>query len=271
MSIRAFGRKPFFVGTEATKTPRNTKKFVKSSWCSLVTWSLVADPAFPREWLYYAMAEHHLTFNFKARYFSSGEVTDKTKHILFVLHGYGQLAQYFIRKFSVLENQDVVVIAPEGLSRFYLDPLEGAGRKTTRVGATWMTKENRLVDIENYVNYLDTVFDSVVGERKIPVSILGFSQGSATASRWILSKNIHFDRLILWAGILPEDMNFEVGAEELKYKSVVMVYGKQDPFLTNARFEEMKSLTEKLKTKVDVVTFEGGHDIDDGALVSLFS
>jgi predicted esterase len=216
------------------------------------------------------MAEHHLTFNFKARYFSAGEISDHTKHILFVLHGYGQLAQYFIRKFSVLENKDIVVIAPEGLSRFYLDPLEGAGRKTRRVGATWMTRENRLVDIENYVNYLDIVFSNVVGGRKIPVSILGFSQGSATASRWILSKNIHFDRLILWAGILPEDMNFEVGAEILKDKSVVMVYGNQDPFLTDARFTEMKMLTEKLNTKVDVVTFDGGHDIDEGALLKLF-
>ncbi|HEY0655015.1 MAG TPA: alpha/beta hydrolase [Chryseosolibacter sp.] len=217
------------------------------------------------------MAEHHLTFNFKARYFTSGEITSTTKHVLFVLHGYGQLAPYFIRKFSTLENKDVVVIAPEGLSRFYIDPLEGPGRKTTRVGATWMTKEDRLTDIENYISYLDTVFAQTVGSRKIPVSVLGFSQGSATASRWILSRNIHFDRLILWAGILPEDMNVEVGAEVLKDKSVVMVYGKQDPFLTDARFNEMKLLVEKLKTNVDIVTFEGGHDIDEHTLSGLFS
>jgi predicted esterase len=216
------------------------------------------------------MTEHHLSFNFKARYYSSGEITERTKHVLFVLHGYGQLAQYFLRKFSPLEDKDVVVIAPEGLSRFYLDPLQDAGRKTTRVGATWMTKENRLVDIENYVNYLDSVFRITIGGRNIPVSILGFSQGSATASRWILSKDIHFDRLILWAGILPEDMNFEVGAEILRDKSVVLVYGKQDPFLTDARFNEMKSLTEKLRTKVDIMTFEGGHDIEERALLGLF-
>jgi predicted esterase len=216
------------------------------------------------------MAEHHLTFNFKARYYSTGEITENTTHVLFALHGYGQLAQYFIRKFAALESKNVVVIAPEGLSRFYIDPLEGSGRKTTRVGATWMTKENRLVDIENYVNYLDTVFETTVTNKKIPVSILGFSQGSATASRWTLSKNIHFDRLILWAGILPEDMNFEIGAEVLKGKSVTMVYGKQDPYVTDARFNEMKTLTEKLKTKVEILTFEGGHDIEESSLLQLF-
>jgi predicted esterase len=216
------------------------------------------------------MAEHHLTFNFKARYYMSGAITDRTKHVLIVLHGYGQLAQYFIRKFASLETKDVVVIAPEGLSRFYVDPLDGAGRKTTRVGATWMTKEDRLVDIENYVNYLDAVFSAVVKVDKIPVTILGFSQGSATASRWILSKNIRFNRLILWAGILPEDMNFEIGAEVLKDKSLVMVYGKQDPFLTDARFNEMKTLTEKLNTKIEIVTFKGGHDIEEATVSQLF-
>ncbi len=214
--------------------------------------------------------QHHLTFNFKARYYISGEITENTKHILFALHGYGQLAQYFIRKFAALESKGVVVIAPEGLSRFYLDPLEGAGRKTNRVGATWMTKEDRLVDIENYVNYLDTVFAQTVGDRKIPVSVLGFSQGSATASRWILSKKIHFDRLILWAGILPTDMDFQLGNDVLKDKSVVMVYGKDDPFLTDTRFSEMKSLMEKLNTKIEIVTFEGGHDIEGKALLELF-
>lgn len=214
--------------------------------------------------------QHHLTFNFKARYFTTGEINEKTKHILFVLHGYGQLAEYFIRKFVALESKGVVVIAPEGLSRFYTDPLEGAGRKSNRVGATWMTKEDRLVDIENYVNYLDAVFAQTVGDNKIPVSVLGFSQGSATASRWILSKNIRFDRLILWAGILPTDMDFQLGNDVLKDKSVVIVYGKQDPFLTDARFNEMKSLMEKLNTKIDIVTFEGGHDIEEKALIALF-
>lgn len=216
------------------------------------------------------MPEHHLSFSFKARYHISGDITDSTKHVLIALHGYGQLAQYFIRKFISLEGKDVVIIAPEGLSRFYLDPLDGPGRKTTRVGATWMTKEDRLTDIENYLNYLDTVFSKVVANKKIPVTILGFSQGCATASRWILSKNIYFNRLILWAGILPEDMNFEIGASVLKDKTVVMVHGKQDPFLTDARFAEMQSLMLKLNTKIELLTFEGGHEVDEQTLLKLF-
>jgi predicted esterase len=227
------------------------------------------------------MAEHSLSITFKARYFSSGEVNENTTEILFALHGYGQLGQYFIRKFSALEKKNVVVIVPEGLSKFYLDPIDGVGRKSTRVGATWMTKENREVDIENYLTYLDAVFTEVmqkvhgrlttVNKKAVPISVLGFSQGSATASRWILSKNIYFDRLILWAGVLPPDMNFELGSNVLKDKKVIAVYGNQDPLLTDSRFAEMQELTKKLNAKIDVVTFEGGHDIDEGTLIGLFS
>ena len=66
-------------------------------------------------------------------------------------------------------------------------------------------------------------------------------------------------------------MNFELGSEVLKEKPVVMVYGKQDPFVTDARFTEMKTVVAKLNAKIDIVTFEGGHDIDEKALSGLFS
>ncbi len=211
------------------------------------------------------MTEQHLSFQFTARYYKSSEITSETKAIWFVLHGYGQLAQYFIRKFASLEQRDICVIAPEGLSKFYLDQLENTGRKSTRVGATWMTKENRLVDIDNYLTFLNSVYSREV-TREIPVSILGFSQGSATASRWALSGKIRFDRLILWAGIFPPDMNFEVGPVILKDKKVMLIYGTKDRFLNDARFHEMDDLTKKLNAKVEVIAFDGEHDIDEPTL-----
>ncbi|WP_261990367.1 hypothetical protein [Hymenobacter sp. BT188] len=65
--------------------------------------------------------EHRLTVARTARYYQLGELTERTRHIWFVCHGYGQLAAYFIRHFAVLtEANDTVIIAPEGLSRFYL-------------------------------------------------------------------------------------------------------------------------------------------------------
>ncbi len=47
-----------------------------------------------------------------------------------------------------------------------------------------MTKEDRENEIADYVDFLDAVFGEVVtpGAR---VTVLGFSQGVATAARWL--------------------------------------------------------------------------------------
>jgi predicted esterase len=214
------------------------------------------------------MKQAEISFSFKARYYKIGEINPQTRQVWFVLHGYGQLAQYFIRKFSVLEQKNICVIAPEGLSRFYLENLQTTGRKNDRVGATWMTKENRLMDIENYIAYLNAVYDCEMKGLNIPVTVLGFSQGSATASRWVLNEHISFKRLILWAGIFPPDMDFESGKEILADKEVILVYGKKDPFLNDARFIEMNQLAEKLQTHVKDIAFDGEHEIDETTLIN---
>ena len=123
------------------------------------------------------MKELSLQFNYRARYFKLGDIS-KAKQIWFVIHGYGQLAQYFIKKFESLIRKDICIIAPEGLSRFYLEdiPTRVAGG-SNRVGATWMTKENREMDIENYINYLQSIYDLELNKiNKAHVTLLGFSQ-----------------------------------------------------------------------------------------------
>ncbi len=213
-----------------------------------------------------SMAQQQVDFGFKARYFKSGEVNEQTEHIWFVLHGYGQLAEYFLRKFRVLESPKTCIIAPEGLSRFYREETSG------RVGATWMTKENRLMDIDNYVSYLNAVYRAEISERSTcKITILGFSQGAATASRWVLSNAVRFDRLILWGGIFPPDIDFQKGHQVLAEKEVIEVYGKSDVYLTDDRFKEMTQLNEKLDLKIKQMEFDGGHDIDERTLSQLRS
>jgi predicted esterase len=213
------------------------------------------------------MKEQDVSFPFSARYYKLNEINASTRQIWFVLHGYGQLAQYFVRKFSTLAENDVCIIAPEGLSHFYLEELQASGRKNDRVGATWMTRENRLMDIQNYCTYLTSVYKKEVKDLRIPVTILGFSQGSATASRWVLQDEITFARLILWAGIFPPDMDLHTGSKVLQSKDVYMVYGLQDPFITAERFAEMKAIAEKLNTPVKELTFDGVHDVDEPTLL----
>jgi predicted esterase len=125
------------------------------------------------------------------------------------------------------------------------------------------------MDISNYLAYLNSIHAKEASDSKIPVTILGFSQGAATATRWALQGNIPFQRLVLWAGIFPPDMDFEAGHKILEPKEVVAVYGKHDPFLTPARIGEMKDLSDKLGIKPRTVEFDGKHEVDELTLRQL--
>ena len=106
------------------------------------------------------MRQHHLTISRNVRYATLGEVGDELRQVWFVCHGYGQLAHRFLRSFSALDDGSRLVVAPEGLSRYYVDHAE------RKVGASWMTTEDRLTDIADYVAYLDGLepFREVVGK-----------------------------------------------------------------------------------------------------------
>jgi predicted esterase len=218
-----------------------------------------------------AATEHTLKIDFQARYYTLGKVNANTRNIWFVLHGYGQLAQYFIKKFNTLEKEGICVIAPEGLSKFYLEDVTSRSRSgNQRVGATWMTRENRQTDIENYVNYLNQVYDCCVPQNfNGMITVFGFSQGAATAARWVIDKHIKFDQLITWCGILPEDMNFETASEIFKNKKVMMVMGKSDPYLNDEKLKQMTTIHERLKIKPILIAFEGGHEIPPDVLHTL--
>lgn len=216
------------------------------------------------------MQERTLTFDFKPRYYTLGQLSTSTRQIWFVLHGYGQLARYFIRKFAVLTGQHIYIIAPEGLSRFYLENLQSSGRVNDRVGASWMTKENRTVDIENYLEYLNVVAESQIGkENQIPVTLLGFSQGAATASRWAASRKIKFQRLILWAGIFPPDLDLESGKGAFQEKEILVVHGKADPYLNDSRFAEMNIISSTLGITPQLISFDGGHELEEKTLLKI--
>ncbi len=99
--------------------------------------------------------EQHIQVQRTARYFQIGEASPKIQRIWYVLHGYGQLASFFAKHFEKIADEKTLVIAPEALSRFYSDGTGG------RVGATWMTKEDRLNQIDDYIFYLDALHQRI--------------------------------------------------------------------------------------------------------------
>lgn len=202
--------------------------------------------------------KQHIVVNKTATYHILGN-PKTAKTIWFVLHGYGMLAEFFIKKFEPILNDQTCVIAPEGLSKFYTQGFYG------RVGATWMTKEDREVEIDDYINYLNQLHEFTCAENtnsSLKINLLGFSQGGATVSRWAANRKARFDNLILWASIFPEDMNFE----QITTHNTFLLYGNDDEFATHEKVAQQKSLLSNT-TSFNIIEFDGKHDIPKTVLL----
>jgi predicted esterase len=213
------------------------------------------------------MQEKKLIVPRTARYYTLGMPSEYTRQLWIVCHGYGQLARYFLRHFAVLDDGATVVVAPEGLSRFYLDGFSG------RVGATWMTKEDRLSEIDDQAAYLNLLLQELLSQvpADVEVHVLGFSQGGATVCRWLSTRQVPCHRLVLWAASFPEDIDFEAGQAAFRNLPVDIVYGTQDEFISPEAIRRKQQLMTQLGITPRIHTFEGGHTIHQPLLGELKS
>lgn len=211
--------------------------------------------------------EHHIQVPRTARYWTltpDGPVRERW----IVLHGYKQLARRFLRRFEGLEEQGVAVVAPEALSRFYVSPEPGRHGPESVVGATWMTREDRLAEIADYVGYLDRVAAEVGGDG-VPLTVLGFSQGVATAARWVTLGAVRPARMVLWGDTAPPDLDVARAAEALRDVDLVLVRGTEDRAVSPVRAREEAQRLDAAGIAYSVRSYPGGHDIHRGTVEEL--
>lgn len=213
------------------------------------------------------MRENHIEVTRTARYLTLGSAGPETSQVWFCCHGYRQLAGRFLRRFQALDDGACHVVAPEGLSRFYVDRASGPHGPEHRVGASWMTREDRLNEIADYVRYLDSlaalVLPNVDGARRI---VLGFSQGVHTVSRWVASGGIRPNRLVLWGAYFPSDLDMDAAARALEGVSLTLVRGHEDAAVSDAMEAREVARLEEWGIDYEVDTHPGGHDIDEALL-----
>jgi predicted esterase len=181
-----------------------------------------------------------------------------------VCHGFGQLAAPFARQFERMVTPERLVVAPEALNRYYLDPGSSGSTSDARVAATWMTREDRDNEVADYVEWLENVYARTVpaGAR---VTALGFSQGVATAVRWITLGSRSLHRLVAWTGQLPHDVDLSLLSVRLE-RPVVLVQGSSDRLVQWVKPAENVSRLTAAGVAFDTITFEGGHRLDDAVL-----
>ena len=201
-----------------------------------------------------------------ARVYSLGEFSANTNEVWIACHGYAQLAARFIDRFQSIVTGERVVIVPEGLHRFYLDPIDRSAEER-RVGATWMTREAREDDISDYIEYLDRVCDTMLpAQTDMRIVGFGFSQGTATITRWAAASTRRLHRLILWGAGLPPDLDWSQAETRLSTVPVTLVVGRRDPFAVPERIAEQEALLRQHGVSFQTVYYDGDHRVDPAVL-----
>ena len=224
------------------------------------------------------MTVRHIAAVKTARYVVLGPEDGPVREIWMACHGYGQLAAYFARHFRAVERPGRLVVVPEGLNRFYLDG--GDGGRYERVGASWTTRDGREADIADTNRYLDDVFVAVCARAEadvqaVPLVGFGFSQGTATVTRWLSQSPLmrgrseRVRRLVLWGGGLPHDLDLPAEAGWLAAADLTLVAGDRDALATPARVLEQERRMTAAALPHRVVSFPGEHRLNERVLRSL--
>ena len=203
------------------------------------------------------ISEKRVTYTSGTTYSVLNEIGPKTKNVWLVFHGLGHLSRYFIRHFSVLDRDENFVIAPQAPSKYYQDT------NYRHVGASWLTREDTLEETKNVLNYIDAVWEAEKPGRPFKLIVLGYSQGVSIATRWLSSRKLSCDHLILHSGGIPRELepgDFEHFHSEV---NVEFWYGNKDEYISQKRFSEEKNKGLMLfGNRLKIVEFEGAHDVN---------
>lgn len=201
------------------------------------------------------MISHQHQIQKTVRYYTIGNADVQRKHLWVCLHGYGQLGEWFAHHFEKFARKDRLFLIPEAPHRFYVEGTTG------RVGASWMTREDRLADINDQFQYLENLLGDVLPKLhpQCKVHVLGFSQGVATALRWIDKTRLKIASLICWAGTFPPDINYALNRTQFENMLIYAFFGDDDEFISPHKAEEMLIELKSQGIVVTPVFYYGKH------------
>jgi predicted esterase len=195
------------------------------------------------------------------------------REVWYVLHGYGQLAAPFIENFRAIDDGTRLIVAPEALSRFYEGDVQARLHRAAKVGASWMTREDRESEIADYLAYLTivhaTMLDAIGGGTPPAITVLGFSQGGAAAARWVARGHFRAARLVVWGSQFPPELDLADPAAPIRRAQTTLVIGTKDVFATPKIVATETARLNAAGFPYRFVTFDGGHRLDDDTLRAL--
>lgn len=178
---------------------------------------------------------------------------DPPAPLLVGFHGYGENAERLLEaivEIPGISTWNVAVI--QALHAFY-------NTKTGEVVASWMTKQDRELAIEDNLAYVAAAIDGIKEhlEPAGPTAFLGFSQGTAMAYRAAGFAGHACDGLIALAGDVPAELSSPAAAAPPR---VLIGCGTTDTWYDKAKLESDSARLQARGVEVESSIFEGGHE-----------
>ncbi|MEJ2163007.1 MAG: esterase [Robiginitalea sp.] len=200
--------------------------------------------------------EKQLTFQTTHPYATLNAWTGDTERIWMVFHGIGFLSRYFLRYFTHLDPVKNYIIAPQAPSLYYLDS------NYRNIGASWLTREQTQRNMNNLLNYLDALYGAEALHKAPKLTLMAYSQGVSVLCRWVAARKIPCERIILYAGRVPDELDPSDFAHLSSQTAVEFYAGDSDPYLhTDQRPVLEDRLKQVFGNRLRLHYYEGGHEL----------
>lgn len=209
-------------------------------------------------------SEKRVIYSSSNTYSVLNNYTEKTKNVWIVFHGLGYLSKYFIKYFSKINPEENYIIAPQAPSKYY------QGKDFKHVGASWLTKVDTLEETKNIMEYIDKVYKTEINLTPKNLIILGYSQGVSIATRWVASRKINCNHLILHSGGIPVELEPEGFSHLIKTSKIWYTYGNKDPYINDARItKETLKGNHLFGDLLKIEVFDGIHEINSKIIMKI--
>lgn len=196
---------------------------------------------------------HHVEAVVHGRYLVESPGNDAEGCPLLVgFHGYGESAEKHLEELRRIPGASQwVLCAVQALHPFY--------NRTGEVIASWMTRQDRELAIEDNIRYVAKVVDDV--RRQLPVGdrlvFLGFSQGAAMAYRAAAGSGHPCNGVVVLGGDVPPELDQRDLAD---FPPVLLGRGSSEEWYDAAKMEHDVELLRKKGIDIRPVVFQGGHE-----------
>jgi predicted esterase len=173
--------------------------------------------------------------------------------MLIGFHGYAEDAEAQLERLrAVPESARWLTVSIQALHPFYR-------RRTDRVVASWMTRQDREWAIIDNAAYVATSIDAVAAEwPTLPAVVFaGFSQGVAMAFRAAVHTNRPVAGVVAAGGDIPPELT----TSALKgVPAVLLARGTSDDWYTGEKFAADERRLRECSVSVRALEFNGGHE-----------